>query len=305
MTESTRTDLEDGEIRRNLEEVVPPRAMREALSPSHRDLIALATPKLHRFLLGVASDWVPIVLAIVLAGMIDHWAVYVLAVIIIGTRQHGIGVLGHDGAHRLAGRRRWLNNAVTQIFCFWPISADMNAYRHFHFPHHKFLNTPRDPEMAYRLMGAPEWDVPRDRRGLGIRFLKDMLGLGTFEAFRVLYSIRPTTLAEVAGPVLTLAAAIVVTALTGTLWVLVLWYAAFFTSFVAVWRLRCWIEHVGTDDTHRLHVSPVVAWLLAPHNVYMHWEHHKWPAIPYWNLPRARAMDSSMPVQSFWELLRF
>jgi len=304
MTES-REDLKSTEIQRNLEEVVPPRLVHAAPGPSHRELMSLSTPQLHRFLAGLAADWIPIVLAMVLARQINHWAAYAFAAVVIGTRQHAIGILGHDGAHRLASRRRWLNKAVTQLFCFWPIGADMNAYRHFHFPHHKFLNTPRDPEMAYRLLGAPEWDVPCDRRGLVVRFLKDMIGLGTFEAFRVLYSIRPTKLSELAGPVLTLAAAVAVTALTGTLWVLILWYAAFFTAFVAVWRLRCWIEHVGTDDTHRLHVGLVVAWILAPHNVYMHWEHHKWPAIPYWNLPRARARDSSVPVQSFWELLRY
>jgi hypothetical protein len=129
--------------------------------------------------------------------------------------------------------------------------------------------------------------------------------LGAGEAVRVLYAIRPRQWSEWIGPILVPALGIAVAAATGTLWIVALWFAALLTSFAAIWRLRCWIEHLGTDDTHRLSMPGWLAVLVAPHNVYMHWEHHKWPAVPYWNLPRARRLDSSVPVLDIWELFRY
>lgn len=275
-------------------------------SPEVKERIAeLRVPKLHRFALGLAADWLVIIAAMVVARQIDHWAAYVAAVFIIGTRQHAIGILGHDGAHRMASRNRWLNNAVTELFCFWPNCGDMNGYRRFHFPHHRFLNTSRDPEMAYRELGTPEWDVPRTRRGILWRFVKDLCGLGAGEGVRLLYSMRPESWKGWIGPVATVAIAAAITVATGTSWILLLWFAAFFTSFAAVWRLRCWIEHLGTEDTHRVSMPRWLTWLVAPHNVWMHWEHHRWPAVPYWNLPRARALVPEVPVVSIWQLFKY
>ena len=49
-------------------------------------------------------------------------------------------------------------------------------------------------------------------------------------------------------------------------------------------RLRLWLEHQGTPETHRLHLNFWQAALLAPHNSWLHWEHHTWPTIPYHRL---------------------
>jgi hypothetical protein len=53
-------------------------------------------------------------------------------------------------------------------------------------------------------------------------------------------------------------------------------------------RLRLWLEHQGTDDTQRLSLTWWQAALLSPHNAWHHWEHHKYPTVPYHKLPQAR-----------------
>jgi hypothetical protein len=53
-------------------------------------------------------------------------------------------------------------------------------------------------------------------------------------------------------------------------------------------RLRLWLEHQGTDDTQRVCLTWWQAALLSPHNSWHHWEHHKYPTIPYHRLPQAR-----------------
>jgi fatty acid desaturase len=265
----------------------------------------LATPRFHRFVFALAGDWLVVVLVMVLARRVNHLWAYALAVFIVGTRQQAIGILGHDGAHKLASRRRGLNDAVTQLFCFWPISMEMSGFKAFHFPHHRFANTPNDPEIRYREQDNPEWDVPCSLRRIAFRFLKDLLGLATFKSIRAMYSARRANYRDYLGAAVTLLAAIIITSFTGTIWILALWFVAFFTSFAAVSRLRCWLEHLGTYSTHRVYVPRWLSWFVAPHNIFFHWEHHKWPAIPYWNLSRARKLDSSVPVMSIWELFRF
>jgi hypothetical protein len=46
---------------------------------------------------------------------------------------------------------------------------------------------------------------------------------------------------------------------------------------------------------HRIHVPWYLrAWLL-PHNTWYHYEHHHFPQVPCWNLPRVRALLGDSP----------
>src|SRR4029078_8214456 len=77
------------------------------------------------------------------------------------------------------------------------------------------------------------------------------------------------------------------------------------TSFWAVFRLRVYQEHVGTSETHRCNLSLWQRFLFAPHNIWIHWEHHEFPHVPYWQLPELRKQYTEIPVVSFSTLLNF
>src|SRR4029077_6669157 len=66
------------------------------------------------------------------------------------------------------------------------------------------------------------------------------------------------------------------------------WYFSLVTSFMMFFRLRLWLEHQGTGDTQRLALTWWQGAILSPHNAWHHWEHHKYPTIPYHKLPQAR-----------------
>ena len=70
-------------------------------------------------------------------------------------------------------------------------------------------------------------------------------------------------------------------------------------------RLRLWLEHQGTPETHRLYLNVWQAPLLAPHNSWMHWEHHSWPTIPYHRLAEVRKHDAEPPVWTLAELFKW
>jgi hypothetical protein len=69
----------------------------------------------------------------------------------------------------------------------------------------------------------------------------------------------------------------------GLWWVSALWSGSLVTVFMMFFRLRLWLEHQGSDLANRLDLRPWEAALLAPHLSWHHWEHHQWPAVPYWN----------------------
>jgi fatty acid desaturase len=268
-------------------------------------LAELKRPSLARFVLAIASDWITMIAAFALARRIDHAAAYVVATWIIGTRQHAIGIMGHEGTHRLGSRTQWINDALTQGFCMWPLLSDMHTYAKFHLGHHRHLNMASDPEMKYRASGAPVWDLPRGRAKFALQLVADLMGLGALETLRTLRHTMPRTLRGAVGPAVLTIVFVATCVWTGQLWILAMWYGALFTGFTAVWRLRCWLEHMGSDDTHRVHVPFWAAWFFAPHGIWLHWEHHHFPGVPIHHLPTARALTlRAAPVISLGDLLR-
>ena len=74
----------------------------------------------------------------------------------------------------------------------------------------------------------------------------------------------------------------------GYWWVPLMWYGSLVTTFMMFFRFRLWIEHQGTFDTQRITLNPLQAAIIAPHKIWLHWEHHRYPAVPYYNLERTR-----------------
>jgi fatty acid desaturase len=74
---------------------------------------------------------------------------------------------------------------------------------------------------------------------------------------------------------------------------LVLWVLPLVTVVQAILRLRAIAEHGATTDfsspltAARTNVGPAwLRWILFPHNVNYHIEHHLYASVPQYNLPR-------------------
>lgn len=115
----------------------------------------------HRqFIVALVLDWAIIAITIWLAGNINNLLFYGLAIFIIGTRQHALGVLGHEGVHNLISKNRTINDGIANIFCAWPISFNVESFRALHIEHHKHLGTENDSELEY----LTNFDVPTNKR---------------------------------------------------------------------------------------------------------------------------------------------
>jgi fatty acid desaturase len=84
----------------------------------------------------VGHAWVVIIGAAALFVWWPNVLTFALAVILIGSRQLGLLILMHDGAHGSLCRTPWLNRLLAQLFCAWPTFADTDVYRTYHLKHH-------------------------------------------------------------------------------------------------------------------------------------------------------------------------
>jgi fatty acid desaturase len=277
----------------------------------------------------VLQDFAVIALAIAVA--LASWPdplVLLLAVLIIGTRQHALFVIAHDAAHYLLYENRRLNDAVGR-FCATVQGLSMCTYRVIHRLHHNNLYGELDPDTA--LHGG----YPRGKAYLVKKLLKDLTGFTAWKTYAYFLGGAPalntqTNVAmrplddtsaklreEARGDRNTVIAVHVVLlvffAWTG--WLveyLVLWILPLVTVVQALLRLRAIAEHGATTDFS----SPLTAartnllpgwleWLVFPHHVNYHIEHHLYASVPHYHLPalhremRARGVLDGAEVTPF------
>ena len=109
------------------------------------------------------------------------------------------------------------------------------------------------------------------------------------------------------GPLILWSAAGLVLYRLDSLWILGVWAISLITGFWAVFRVRAFTEHVhvpmkGKETSHRFTAGWLARFYFFPHNTYCHYEHHKWPQVPFYNLPALRQLDGSKPIARLRDL---
>jgi fatty acid desaturase len=264
----------------------------------------------------ILADFAVIGVAIVVA--LADWPnplAILLAVLVIGSRQHALFVVAHDAAHYLLFDDRRINDAAGRL-CATVQGLSMCTYRVIHRLHHNNLYGELDPDTA--LHGG----YPRGRWYLIRKLLKDLTGLTAWKTYAYFLGGAPAlnTSTKVAlrplddtsaklkdearrdrnTVIVFHLAALAFFAATGHLvQYLVLWILPLVTVVQAILRLRAIAEHGATTDFS----SPLTAartnvagaftqWLLFPHHVNYHIEHHLYASVPSYNLPALhRALD--------------
>ena len=262
-----------------------------------------------RATLPIAADFA--VIALAAGAALATWfslPVTLLAVVVIGTRQHALFVIAHDAAHYLLYDDRRVNDFVGRL-CATVQGLSMCTYRVIHRLHHNNLYGELDPDTA--LHGG----YPRGKAYLAKKLLKDLAGLTAWKTYAYFLGGAPAlnTQTNVAlrplddtseklkaqarsdrNAVLAVHVALLaVFAWSGFLvQYLVLWILPLITVVQAILRLRAIAEHGATTDfsspltAARTNLLPAwLAWLIFPHQVNYHVEHHLYASVPYYRLP--------------------
>jgi len=272
------------------------------------DARALSAIQNWRGALAILFQWTVIATAAFAAIWSEYWLVYALAVVVIGTRQHALAILVHDAAHYRLFTGRGFNDVAANLTLSYPLGFSLTRYRPFHLDHHRFSYSDRrkDPEWRY-IQNNPDWQWPKSPRAAARIILMDLLGLNILTLYRLLRQLSPwfiffdaqaddgeslrtrerALLLGFAGTVL---AALALT--NGWAYFALLWLLPMATIATAVFRLRTVAEHAGLMEDHELRstrtVLPAVfeRFLVAPCNVNYHLEHHLYPSVPFYNLPK-------------------
>ena len=282
-----------------------------------------------RATLAVLEDIAVIALAAVVA--LAFWPnpfLILVAIVVIGTRQHALFVIAHDAAHYLLYQNRKVNDAVGRA-CATAQGLSMCTYRVIHRMHHNNLYGALDPDTA--LHGG----YPRGRSYLIKKLLKDLSGVTAWKTYAYFLGGAPglNTQTNVAlrplddtsgklkdearsdrnAVIVIHVALLVLFAASGYLvQYLVLWILPLVTVVQAILRLRAIAEHGATTDfsspltAARTNVAPAwLEWLIFPHHVNYHIEHHLYASVPHYNLPALHREMASRGVLAGAELLPF
>ena len=278
----------------------------------------------------ILLEWALIVAAAGLCARFFHPALYLLAVLFIGARQHALGILLHDGTHYRLFHNRTLNDWVTELLLASPfLILGLHTYRRNHFPHHRHLNTPADPDWLRKQ--TPEWEFPQ-RPGrlarhlipyaLGGGFIKVVVGILRMERRS---GARPSA-ASPSERILGLARAAFTAALGVALWrfaggraLFLYWIVPLMTWMQLAFQVRSIAEHFAISGRRGVYAQSrtVLAGLLdrafiASKNVGYHLEHHLYPSVPFYRLPelhrllmaQAEYRQSAHLTRGYWGVLR-
>ena len=118
----------------------------------------------------IAHAWAVILGSMALVAIFPNPVTWILAVMLIGSRQLGLAILMHDGAHGCLSANSTRNMALSQWLCAYPIFADTLAYRRYHLAHHAHTQQEEDPDLP---LSAP---FPITRASYRRKFWRDLSG---------------------------------------------------------------------------------------------------------------------------------
>ncbi len=214
-------------------------------------------------------------------------AISILGYLVGGLSLSTLSVLGHEASHNLFTRNqkidRWIGLLVGT-----PIAFSASGYRIMHPLHHKYVRDARDPDNIENITTSAFW----------LRWLYVFVFFLAVYLYLVLVPVNAMINAKKNGDrVLVLVewlAMIGVVALgwvfLPTAWMVEGWLLPLLVAG-QVANIRGIAEHGMTTsgneltDTRTVTTTPVLSFLMC--NINYHLEHHLYPGIPWYNLPKA------------------
>ena len=253
--------------------------------------------------LSIFSNWLQIVIAMIIFYYFPSAITFLLALIVVGSRQFALAVLMHEAAHNLLFKNKRVNDFVSQWFCAYPIFSDTTPYRPYHLAHHRFTETSQDPDLV---LSSP---FPITKVSFARKVFRDITGLTGLRR----YSIAFSSIFKTQGESNLERYSLILKKLRGffitnfiififlTLFLhwsifFLLWWVPAFTYYSLIVRIRNIAEHAVTpgendfNNTRTTKASLLVRYLMVPHHVNYHLEHHLFTRCPWYNLPKAHEM---------------
>lgn len=246
----------------------------------------------------IAIEWSAVVAAAYLCARHFSFPLYLLTIAFIGARQHSLIVLMHDGAHYRLHKNRGINDFVGEAFLAYPfLLFTMRDYRRNHFAHHRAVNTDRDPDWVRKQ--TDDWKFPKSPFGMVKLLVLNALGVGFFRFFLAALALPKSRLdhRSYLRVVYLLAGCAVITYLGEWRSVLLYWLVPLLTWAQFAFHVRSIAEHFALPkkdgvygETRTVIANVLDRTFVGCKNVNYHLEHHLFPSVPFFRLPRLHAM---------------
>jgi fatty acid desaturase len=223
------------------------------------------------------------------------------AIAVIASRQQALLNVEHDALHRTLARDRRVNDAVGIVAAAAPCGSGFRATRAQHLRHHRYLNTPNDPDAI--LHRGPHLDT---RSGLLRHLAEGFTGIYALKVLRRREGwIGPDARRKDKRDLVLVNLGLwgLFTRLTAWWTYPLLWLAPLTTITSGVVVIRNYVDHalVGEEldeyPDRRVSVdpSPVEGTNISPNNMNWHAEHHLFPWVPARRLPEAARRLAARP----------
>lgn len=283
---------------------------------SEQELVAVRTRVTWKSVALIAHAWALILGSIALVAAWPNPLTFVLAVAIIGSRQLGLAILMHDGAHGCLAANEKLNLALSQWLCAYPVFAETKSYRRYHLQHHARTQQDDDPDL---ILSAP---FPITRPSYRRKFWRDISGQTGYAQRKAQFlnalgdpswplPRRAAHFWKKLGPQLLFNLAFFAAlAAAGVWWAYpLLWLLPLLTWMMVITRIRNIAEHAVVPDsndplrnTRTTRAGFLERLFIAPYYVNYHLEHHLLFYVPCYNLPRIHAILSRGPYAARMEV---
>jgi len=273
---------------------------------SEQELVEVRTRVTWKSVGLIVHAWTLILGSIAMVAAWPNPLTFVLAVMVIGSRQLGLAILMHDGAHGCLANDEKLNMTLSQWFCAYPIFAETGAYRRYHLQHHARTQQPDDPDL---ILSAP---FPITRPSYRRKFWRDISGQTGYAQRKAQFL---SAFGDPSWPLLKqlahfrsklgpqfLANGLLWAGLAaaGVWWAYpLLWLLPLMTWMMVITRIRNIAEHAVVPDssdplrnTRTTHANFLERLFIAPYYVNYHLEHHLLFYVPCYNLPKVHRLLS-------------
>ncbi len=255
-----------------------------------------------RSMMDILFAWLQIASLIAIYLWAPYWWALVIIFFLVGARQYGLLVLLHDAQHSLLTPDHKTNDKIATWLLAAPFGVIFSKSRLVHIKHHQYLGTGEDdPDYPIYCTGKPEPKLTR--RQVITYFLRQIFGA---KFMRVFFpprqeATKSTKSTELFAVLICQSIIFFLFVYTG-LWLayFYLWLLPLMTVATFLNEARIFCEHSNPlDKPDGLLISyistPIERFFFGPFHMNYHAEHHFFPFIPHYVLPKVRKILQGLP----------
>ena len=254
----------------------------------------LSRKSLFKPITDVTLIWLIIFIASALSLFTENVYIYMILILVNISQFLSLTVIGHDGLHSNLSVSKRLNKIFNDYFVIWPFFATTSVNKYNHLQHHSLHGSLNDPDLykyspkiytfseilvtifslnsiitSFSRILLPSQNVNKETKFLKKRSLLRYFPILFMNLIIICVFINKASIIDYL-----------------LLWTLPIFIASRLDS------IRVFSEHHSNSNklneiTRTFSPNLIEKIFLCPKNMNFHSVHHKWPNIPYYNLPEA------------------